>query len=82
MYVDGSFGYVTPFRAKLHNVVPVELVMSDSVIACIYRMHRLKRVKILGLVYCFANSSIRNLSFFFVWLESIRYCNGVPVALL
>ena len=66
VYVDGLFGCFTSFRTKLHNVVPVEFVMSDSVIACIYSLHLLRKDKILGLVYCFANSSIRNLSFFCV----------------
>ena len=48
--MESLFECFTPFRAKLHNVVPVELVMSDSVIACIYSLHLLRRVRILGFV--------------------------------
>ena len=62
LYVDCLWGWRSPFTTYGHICFPMEVVMSDNVIACRLILHLLSCLSSFFFLYLFANFSIMYLS--------------------
>ena len=69
--VENRSGCSSPFRAYLHRAFPVELVMSDKVIALRYILHLLSCCNVFVFLVCFASSGMINLSCS-LWIHGVH----------